>query len=155
MRFTKMHGCGNDYIYVNCFKETVPDPQRAAVLLSDRHYGVGGDGLILIEPSERADAFMHMFNLDGSEGSMCGNGLRCTAKYLYDHGLIPADRRTAVIDTRAGLRPVKLTVRDGRVTEVTAEMGAARLTGSCPEAIRVCGMELSFIGIDIGNPHAV
>ena len=89
MRFTKMQGCGNDYIYVDCFSERVERPEELAREISDRHFGVGGDGLILIERSGRADAYMHMFNQDGSEGNMCGNGIRCTAKYLYEHGLIP------------------------------------------------------------------
>ena len=91
MRFTKMQGCGNDYIYVNCFEEKIDDPAALAVRLSDRHYGIGIDGLILIEPSEKADAYMHMFNIDGSEGRMCGNGIRCVTKYIYDHSLIHPD----------------------------------------------------------------
>ena len=155
MKFTKMHGCGNDYIYVNCFEETVQHPEELAVRLSDRHYGIGSDGLILIEPSDRADAYMHMFNQDGSEGSMCGNGIRCVAKYIYDHHLIPEDRRYAVIDTKAGLREIEFTVTDGKLTEATVDMGIARLDGSCPEPITVRGVDLQFIGIDIGNPHAV
>jgi len=150
-----MQGCGNDYVYVDAFRETVADPAALAREISDRHYGVGGDGLILIEPSVRADAFMRMFNLDGSEGSMCGNGIRCCAKYIYDHGIIPADRRTAVIDTKAGLHPVSLTVEDGRAVSVTVDMGAPRLTSRLPEDIRVGDMALSFVGIDMGNPHAV
>ena len=97
MKFTKMHGCGNDYIYINCFEETIRDPSKMALRLSDRHYGIGGDGLILIEPSKAADAYMHMFNRDGSEGMMCGNGIRCTAKYIYDHGLVPAERENVLI----------------------------------------------------------
>ncbi|MBP3239857.1 MAG: diaminopimelate epimerase, partial [Oribacterium sp.] len=103
MKFTKMQGCGNDYVYVNCFSEKVEDPSSLAVKIADRHFGVGGDGLILIEPSDKADAYMHMFNLDGSEGNMCGNGIRCVAKYIYDHGIIPCDRDEAVIDTKSGL----------------------------------------------------
>ena len=98
MKFTKMHGCGNDYIYINCFEETIRDPSKMALRLSDRHYGIGGDGLILIEPSKAADAYMHMFNRDGSEGMMCGNGIRCTAKYIYDHGLVPAERENVLIE---------------------------------------------------------
>lgn len=155
MKFTKMQGCGNDYVYVDAFTETVTNPSALARIIADRHYGVGGDGLILIEPSDRADAFMHMFNLDGSEGSMCGNGIRCCAKYIYDHGLIPPERRTAVIDTPSGLRETSLTVENGRVVSVTVDMGAPHLMSDLPEAIEVNGMELSFIGIDMGNPHAV
>lgn len=155
MDFTKMQGCGNDYIYVDCFREHVEDPADLAVRVSDRHYGIGGDGLILIEPSDRADAYMHMFNLDGSEGNMCGNGIRCVAKYIYDHHIIPADRRQAVIDTKSGLRTVDLEVSDRLVSSVTVDMGEARLTSECPEKIVIDGMTYGFIGIDIGNPHAV
>ena len=93
MKFTKMHGIGNDYVYVNCFEEQVPDPERTAVYVSDRHFGIGSDGLILIQPSETADCRMDMYNLDGSRGMMCGNGVRCVGKYVYDHGLVPPDRR--------------------------------------------------------------
>ena len=155
MRFTKMQGCGNDYIYINCFEEQVDDPSSLAVRLSDRHYGIGGDGLILIEPSARADAYMHMFNLDGSEGSMCGNGIRCVAKYIYDNGIIPEDRRHAVIDTKAGLREVSFDVEDGCVTSVTVDMGKPKLVKVGPESLNLCGAELIFTAVDIGNPHAV
>ena len=155
MRFTKMQGCGNDYIYINCFEEQVDDPSSLAVRLSDRHYGIGGDGLILIEPSARADAYMHMFNLDGSEGSMCGNGIRCVAKYIYDNGIIPEDRRHAVIDTKAGLREVSFDVEDGCVTSVTVDMGKPKLVSVGPESLNLCGAELIFTAVDIGNPHAV
>ena len=155
MRFTKMHGCGNDYIYVNCFEEKVADPSSLAVRLADRHYGIGGDGLILIEPSGKADAYMHMFNLDGSEGSMCGNGIRCVAKYIADHGIVPADRDSVLIDTKAGLREIELTKEDGKVTGATVDMGVARPDSEMPERISVSGMDLLFYGIDIGNPHAV
>lgn len=161
MRFTKMQACGNDYIYVNCFEEKVEDPAGLAVRLSDRHYGIGSDGLILIEPSEKADAFMHMFNLDGSEGRMCGNGIRCVAKYIYDNRLIPEDRRHAVIDTRAGLRTVKLEVKDGLVSAVTVDMGTAVCTGhgrlGLDAGITAGGSEavLEYTAMDMGNPHAV
>lgn len=155
MKFTKMHGCGNDYVYVNCFEFQPKEPAALAVRISDRHFGVGSDGLILIEPSERADAYMHMFNADGSEGSMCGNGIRCVAKYLYDHGLIPAERRETVIDTKSGSRKLRFEVQDGKLTEATVDMGEARLDSELPEAIEVQGMALSYIGINVGNPHAV
>lgn len=155
MRFTKMQGCGNDYIYVNCFEEEVREPAQLAIRLSDRNYGIGSDGLILIEPSERADAYMHMFNRDGSEGMMCGNGLRCVAKYIYDHGLIPRDRTAAVIDTKSGLKEVALTIENGLVTEVTVDMGIAEMTGKRPSRISVSGIDLVYYGMDIGNPHAV
>ncbi|MCR5826338.1 MAG: diaminopimelate epimerase [Oscillospiraceae bacterium] len=155
MRFTKMQGCGNDYIYVNCFAQRVTRPDVLARRISDRHFGVGADGLILIEPSEDADAFMHMFNADGSEGSMCGNGIRCTAKYLYDHGLVPSTRRSVRIDTRSGPREISFRVAHGRATELTVDMGTPHLTGAVPEAITVAGMALHCVGVDMGNPHAV
>ena len=155
MKFTKMQGCGNDYVYVNCFSEKVKDPSSLAVKIADRHYGVGGDGLILIEPSDKADAYMHMFNLDGSEGNMCGNGIRCVAKYIYDHGIIPNDRDEAVIDTKSGLKKIKLYTDNGKMTHATVDMGIAKLTSELPEDITVHGMHLRFIGIDVGNPHAI
>ncbi len=154
MKFTKMHGCGNDYVYVDCFRETVADPNDLARRIADRHFGVGGDGLVLICPTEGADAFMRMFNQDGSEGDMCGNAIRCVAKYVYEHGVIAPERRTAVINTRAGLRETALTVEDGVVTAVTVDMGAPALTSELPEAITVRGMALSFVGVDVGSKHA-
>lgn len=155
MKFTKMQGCGNDYVYVNCFSEAVANPPELARRIADRHYGVGGDGLILIEPSKGADAAMRMFNQDGSEGGMCGNGIRCVAKYIFDHGIIPSSRREAVINTRSGARRIELFVEDGKVREATVDMGKPLLAGELPEPITVRGMELSFIGVDVGNPHAV
>lgn len=155
MKFTKMQGCGNDYIYVNCFSETVPEPSALAVQISDRHYGVGGDGLILIEPSEKADAFMRMFNADGSEGKMCGNGIRCVAKYLYDHGFVPKERRFIRVDTRAGIREITFTVKNDSALELTVDMGQPTLTSKVPETITILDMQLCFIGVDIGNLHAV
>lgn len=155
MRFTKMQGCGNDYVYIDCFSETVADPAALARQISDRHYGVGGDGLILIEPSDRADAFMHMFNADGSEGLMCGNGVRCVAKYLYDHALVPPGRRSVRVDTRAGVREIAFRVICGKATELTVDMGVPALTSKLPEQIEVCERKLRFVGVDVGNPHAV
>lgn len=155
MKFTKMQGCGNDYIYVDCFSETVPEPSALARKISDRHYGVGGDGLILIEPSEKADAFMHMFNADGSEGAMCGNGVRCVAKYLYDHGIVPEDRRAVSVDTRAGVKRISFRVKSGKAAELTVDMGRPMLTSRLPEPITIQGMPLRFLGVDVGNPHAV
>src|SRR5947208_4774657 len=123
MRFTKMHGIGNDYVYVSTFDQRPPaDPAMLAVAVSDRHYGIGGDGLILIMPSERADARMRMFNADGSEGEMCGNGIRCVAKYLYDHGLARASRVT--IETGRGVLTLDLEVRQGKADRVRVDMGA-------------------------------
>lgn len=150
-----MQGCGNDYIYVDCFRETVPEPQSLAKRISDRHYGVGGDGLILIEPSQKADAFMHMLNADGSEGRMCGNGVRCVAKYLYDHGLVPPDRRSVYVDTRAGVRKITFEVCCGQATDLTVDMGKPTLTGELSEALTLPGLPLCFTGVDVGNPHAV
>ena len=102
MKFTKMHGCGNDYVYVNCFRETVANPGETARFISDRHFGIGSDGLILIKPSERADFEMDMYNSDGSSGAMCGNGIRCVAKYVYDYGL--TDKTHISIDTKSGIK---------------------------------------------------
>lgn len=155
MRFTKMHGCGNDYVYVDCFAEAVDDPNALARAVSDRHCGVGGDGLILICPSDTADARMRMFNADGSEGVMCGNGIRCVAKYIYDHGIVPPERRSAVIDTNDGPKAVELQVEDGKAAFVTVDMGAPKLTSSLPEPIVVRSMNLRFVGVDAGSPHAV
>src|SRR4051812_14469682 len=112
MRFTKMHGAGNDYVYVNCFAETVPhDIRQLAIAVSDRHKGIGADGLILICPSETADARMRMFNADGSESEMCGNGVRCVAKYVYDHGI--AKRDELKIETGRGVLPIRLEIVQG------------------------------------------
>lgn len=116
MKFTKMHGIGNDYVYVNCFEETVKDPAAVAKFVSDRHFGIGSDGLILIRPSEIADCEMDMYNLDGSQGAMCGNGIRCVAKYVYDHGIV--DKTSLSIATRSGIKYVDLTIRDGKASMV-------------------------------------
>ena len=122
MRFTKMHGAGNDYVYVDCFAETAPlDPAETARQIADRHFGVGGDGLILIEPSQTADARMRMFNADGSQAEMCGNGIRCVAKYVYDHGI--CRRPTLRIETDAGILSLDLEIGDGLVERVRVDMG--------------------------------
>jgi diaminopimelate epimerase len=120
MRFTKMHGIGNDYVYVDGFAERVADPARVAVAVSDRHTGVGGDGLILILPSDRADVRMRMFNADGSEGEMCGNGVRCVAKYAYDHGLTKSNPMR--VETGRGVLSLALSTREGKVDQVTVNM---------------------------------
>ena len=122
MKFTKMHGCGNDYVYVNCFAETVEDPGAVAKLISDRHFGIGSDGLILIKPSKVADFEMAMYNADGSRGEMCGNGIRCVAKYVYDFGL--TDKTSISVETLAGIKYLDLTVKDGKVELVRVNMGA-------------------------------
>ena len=159
MRFTKMQGIGNDYIYVNCFEETVADPAAVARFVSDRHFGIGSDGLILIGPSGTADCRMDMYNMDGSRGVMCGNGVRCVGKYAYDHGLVPGDRRSLTVETLAGVKTIEFTVEEenGRFTArlLTVDMGEARLTSELPEPINVDGRDYSFVGISVGNPHAV
>ena len=155
MKFTKMHGCGNDYVYVNCFDETVANPGALARAVSDRHYGIGSDGLILIVPTEKADAYMRMFNADGSEDAMCGNGIRCVAKYIYDHGIVPADRLTASIDTVDGLKTIEIRAENGKAVELTVDMGAPKRISELPESITVQGMDLSFVGVDPGSIHAV
>ena len=155
MQFTKMEGIGNDYIYINCFKEKVEHPAELAVQMADRHFGVGGDGIILIEPSKVADAFMHMFNADGSEGAMCGNGIRCTAKYLYDHGMVEKERKSMKIETLSGVKEISFQAEEGKLVRATVDMGEVKLSGTLPEKIEVAGMDLSFVGIDVGNPHAV
>ena len=110
MKFTKMHGIGNDYVYVNCFQEKVDNPSEVAKFVSDRHFGVGSDGLILIKPSQIADCEMDMYNLDGSQGAMCGNGIRCVAKYVYDYGIVP--KTTLRIATKSGIKELNLTVEN-------------------------------------------
>ena len=159
MRFTKMQGIGNDYVYVNCFEETVADPAAVARFVSDRHFGIGSDGLILIGPSETADCRMDMYNMDGSRGVMCGNGVRCVGKYAFDHGLVPQDRRSLTVETLAGIKTIEFTAEEenGRLVarRLTVDMGEARLTSELPEPINVDGRDYSFVGISVGNPHAV
>lgn len=164
MKFTKMHGCGNDYVYVNCFEETVEDPAQVARFVSDRHFGIGSDGLILICPSEVADFRMRMFNADGSEGEMCGNGIRCVAKYVYDYGL--TDKTCIRVQTGGGIKELELTVEDGRVALVKVNMGAPILKPAripidlegdrvVDRPIEVDGKTVSITGVSMGNPHAV
>src|SRR5437660_4252907 len=129
MRFTKMQGCGNDYVYVDCFAQKPPANASAlAVKIADRHFGVGGDGLILIAPSEKADARMIMFNADGSEAEMCGNGVRCVAKFVHDHGIARKDQLK--IETGRGVLALNLEVKGGKVARVTVDMGEPILQGS-------------------------
>jgi diaminopimelate epimerase len=165
MRFTKMHGIGNDYVYVDCVRQRPPaDPAALARAVSDRHFGVGSDGLILICPSERADARMRMFNADGSESEMCGNGLRCVAKFVYDHGIARKDQLR--IETGRGVLTVDLELRGGKAERVRVDMGepileAARipttLAGNPPTEAEVVveGEGLNFTCVSMGNPHAV
>lgn len=153
MKFTKMQGIGNDYVYINCFEETVSDPGELSKKVSDRHFGIGSDGLILIKPSEAADCRMQMFNADGSEGAMCGNAIRCVGKYVYERGLVKNTQLT--IETKSGIRFLKLFVENGVVTSVTVDMGEPKLISKLPEPITVENQEYEFVGISVGNPHAV
>lgn len=170
MRFTKMHGAGNDYIFVNCFQEPFPEnPTQLARQVSDRHFGIGGDGLILICPSEKADARMRIFNADGSEAEMCGNGIRCVAKYLYEHGL--ARKARLQIETGRGILPVQVEVCQGRVHQVQVDMGEpileperipTKLSGSPQYGGAVVEVELwvedravRVTSLSMGNPHCV
>ena len=121
MKFTKMQGLGNDYVYVNCLKETIADPPALAKKISDRHFGVGSDGLIMINPSDKADFEMEMYNADGSRAEMCGNGIRCVAKYVYDYGL--TDKTRISVETLAGIKYLDLTVENGKVSLVRVDMG--------------------------------
>src|SRR3954464_10455355 len=121
MRFTKMHGISNDYVYVNGFAEDVADPARGAIAVSARHFGIGSDGLILILPSDKADVRMRMFNADGSEGEMCGNGIRCVAKYAYDHRLTQSNPMK--VETPRGILTLDLTIQNDKVEKVTVKMG--------------------------------
>ena len=155
MKFTKMQGIGNDYVYVDCFKEQVKEPGKVSRFISDRHFGIGADGLILICPSGKADCRMEMYNADGSQGTMCGNGVRCVGKYAYDHGLVPADRRTMTVETLGGIKTLELEVKDGKAVSITVDMGEGTLTSDLPEDIQVDGKDYRFVGIDVGNPHAV
>jgi diaminopimelate epimerase len=165
MKFSKMHGIGNDYVYVNCFKETVDEPEKLSVVISDRRFGIGSDGLILIMPSETADFRMRMFNADGSEGIMCGNGIRCIGKYVYDNGL--TDKKEISVETLGGIKYLTLFPDEsGKVQTVSVNMGKAILK---PELIPVKmsgdtvisapvdigGKTWNITCVSMGNPHAV
>ena len=151
MRFTKMEGLGNDYIYLNCLEQAPADLPGLAVRLSDRHFGVGADGVICIRPGRRGDFSMEMYNADGSRGAMCGNGIRCVGKYVYDRGLTRKTRLT--IDTDAGPRELELHVQDGQVDRVRADMAGARVEG--PVRVEAEGEAFSVLPADVGNPHGV
>ena len=155
MEFTKMQGIGNDYVYVDCFKEKVEHPGEVSKYVSDRHFGIGSDGLILICPSDKADCRMDMYNADGSQGIMCGNGVRCVGKYVYDHGIVDKDRRTITVETLGGIKTLDIQVEDGKAVMLTVDMGEAELTSKLPEKIVIDGTEQEFTGISVGNPHAV
>ncbi len=153
MKFTKMQGAGNDYVYVDCTQNELKNASEVAVAVSDRQFGIGSDGLILICPSDHGDCRMRMFNADGSEGEMCGNAIRCVGKYVYDHGICP--KTELVVETLGGDKYLTLNVKDGKVFEVTVDMGEPELTSELPEKIHVNGEDREFVGISVGNPHAV
>ncbi len=153
MRFVKMQGAGNDYVYVDCFREKVENPALLSIKVSDRHFGIGSDGLVLICPSDTADCRMRMFNADGSEGEMCGNAIRCVGKYAYEHGIAVKPRLT--VETLAGFKTLDLTLSGGKVTAATVDMGVPELKSELPEEIFVEGRKQTFVGISMGNPHAV
>lgn len=167
--FTKMHGCGNDYVYIDCLERELADPAGLARRLSDRHFGIGSDGIILILPSEKADYRMRMFNADGSEAEMCGNGIRCFAKWLYDRGLLKGDE--ARVETAAGIRTLRVYAEGGKARRVRVNMGIPRLSrsdipmlGEEGQAVNeqltidVPGqgdLALRFTAVSMGNPHCV
>lgn len=153
MQFTKMHGLGNDYIYIDCFKRPAPkDPAALSRRLSPRHFAVGSDGLILIEPTDLADASMRIFNADGSEAEMCGNGLRCVGKYLYDAGIAKKEQLTIL--TKSGVKALSLEIREGVCTGASADMGEPELL-LVKETLRAQGENVTITAVGIGNPHAV
>lgn len=164
MKFTKMHGLGNDYVYVNCFEEKIDNPPAVARFVSDRHFGIGSDGLIMINLSKTADFEMEMYNADGSRGEMCGNGIRCVAKYVYDYGL--TDKTQISVETLGGIKYLDLAVEDGKVSLVKVDMGKPELEADLipiisereqviDEPIEVDGKEYHMTGVSMGNPHAV
>lgn len=164
MKFTKMQGIGNDYVYVNGFQEKLDNPSATAVKVSDRHFGIGSDGLILINPSKVADFEMEMYNADGSRSEMCGNGIRCVAKYVYDYGL--TDKTQISVETLGGIKYLDLTIQDGKAVQIKVDMGAPVLNPPqipivadgetvVNEPILVDGEEYRMTGVSMGNPHAV
>ena len=163
-KFTKMHGIGNDYVYFDCTKEDIENPQELSIELSDRHFGVGSDGIILIRHSDIADFKMSMFNADGSEGKMCGNGIRCVGKFAYDKGL--TDKTKLEIETLDGIKYLNLAVKDGKVQTVTVNMGKAVLKGKeipttfdmdkvVDAQLVVEGVPHQVTCVSMGNPHCV
>ena len=164
MKFTKMHGIGNDYVYVNCFEESVKNPAEVSKFVSNRHFGIGSDGLILISPSAIADFRMNIYNADGSQAEMCGNGIRCVAKYVYDYGL--TDKTEISVETLAGIKYLRLQVENGKVASVEVNMGAPILE---PKEIPVAVEESPVVNVPVevkgkiyhmtcvsmGNPHAI
>ena len=166
LKFTKMHGIGNDYIYFDAIHQNIEDPERLAITLSDRRFGIGGDGVILICPSDVADAKMRMFNEDGSEGRMCGNGIRCVGKFVYDKGFVPKEKTTITIETLSGIKTLDLTVKDGKMLSAKVDMGGAILNPSeipvifegdrmIDEPITVGDDTYRVTAVSMGNPHCV
>lgn len=164
MKFTKMHGIGNDYVYVDCFKEQIDNPEKLAIAVSDRHFGIGSDGLILIKPSDKADFFMDMYNADGSRGKMCGNGIRCVGKFVYDYGL--TDKTDVLIETLSGIKRLKLNVKDGAVKSVVVNMGEPILVPSqvpvkldgdmvLDREVEIAGQKYRISCVSMGNPHCI
>lgn len=164
MKFTKMEGCGNDYIYIDCFQEDLSDPNELAIAMSERHFGIGSDGLVLIMPCEEADFRMRMFNADGSEGEMCGNAIRCVGKYVYDRGL--TKETTVSVCTLAGTKYLELHIVDGVVDTVTVDMGEPVLEAKqipvmsekspvIGEKLTILDKEFLFTCVSMGNPHGI
>lgn len=164
MKFTKMHGIGNDYIYVNCFEETVSNPEELSIKLSRRHYSVGSDGLVLIMPSDKADFRMRIFNADGSEAKMCGNATRCIGKYVYERGL--TDKTELTLETNSGIKKLSLTAANGKVSEVSVDMGRVILAPAeipvgvsgndfINRPLEIDGIVYGVTCVSVGNPHAV
>ena len=162
--FTKMHGAGNDYIYFDCFKQTIEDPSALSIALSDRHFSIGGDGIVMICPSDIADAKMRMFNIDGSEGKMCGNAIRCVAKFLYEKDI--CKKESISIETLSGIKYLDLKIENDKVTGVTVDMGKAILKPSeipvnidgetaIAKQIVIDCKEYTATCVSIGNPHCV
>ncbi|MFB5088445.1 diaminopimelate epimerase [Psychrobacillus sp. PGGUH221] len=163
--FTKMHGCGNDYIYINCLENMIENPEGLSRLVSDRHFGIGGDGVVLICPSDIADAKMRMFNADGSEGKMCGNAIRCVAKYLYDHQIVP--KNTMNIDTLSGVKIIQVFADNNKMTSATVDMGKPNLDPAAlpiliDQTKRIVNMPFTIENenyhittVSMGNPHCV
>ena len=164
LKFTKMHGAGNDYIYINCFEETVKNPEKLAIKVSDRHFGIGSDGLILISPSDRADFKMNIYNADGSEGMMCGNGIRCVSKYVYDNGM--TDKDEISVETRSGIKLIKMNVENGKVVSARVNMGEPILEAEkiptkfdgenvIRQKLTIDEKEYEVTCVSMGNPHCI
>ena len=164
MEFTKMEGCGNDYVYVNGFTYKIKNPNKVSEFVSNRNFGIGSDGLIMVNPSDKADFRMNMYNADGSEGKMCGNGIRCVAKYVYDNKM--TDKTTITVETLSGIKTLVLNVEDGKVKTVRVDMGSPILKAKdvpvisekeqvIDEPIMIDNKEYKITCVSMGNPHAI